>query len=158
MFGCLGSKWFWMKVFWMKVFLDEFFSILDESVPNRGRCTDFYGHHRATCAQSGVLARRGFAVESVGARVCRDVSTNIMVPCRCLASSSLAQTTCLQQCVSLSKKKFVERSTVSFQQTRAIRRLADKTEVDLRVGILKDRDNLANAKRSNFSPKRDLRS
>ena len=41
------------------------------------------GHHRAACAQSGVLARRGFAVESVVARVCREggamVLTNIMV-------------------------------------------------------------------------------
>ena len=48
-----------------------------------GRRTDFYGHHRAACAQSGVLARRGFAVESVVARVCREgrarVSTNTMV-------------------------------------------------------------------------------
>ena len=48
-----------------------------------GRRTDFFGHHRAACAQSGVLARRGFAVESVVARVYREggarVSTNIMV-------------------------------------------------------------------------------
>ena len=48
-----------------------------------GRRTDFYGHHRATCAQSGVFARRGFAVESVVARVCCEggarVSTNIVV-------------------------------------------------------------------------------
>ena len=48
-----------------------------------GRRSDFYGHHRAAPAQSGVLARRGFAVESVVARVCREggarVSTNIMV-------------------------------------------------------------------------------
>ena len=28
-------KLFWMKWFWTKVFLDEFFSNLDESVPNQ---------------------------------------------------------------------------------------------------------------------------
>ena len=35
-----------------------------------GRRTDFCGHHRAACAQSGVLARRGFG----GERGCQSVS------------------------------------------------------------------------------------
>ena len=42
-----------------------------------------FGHHRAACAQSALLARRGFAVENAVARVCREagarVSTNVMV-------------------------------------------------------------------------------
>ena len=48
-----------------------------------GRELDSFGHHRAACAQSGLLARRGFAVENAVARVCREggarVSTNVMV-------------------------------------------------------------------------------
>ena len=48
-----------------------------------GRRTDIYGHHSAACAQSRALARRGFAVESVVARLCREggarVATNVMV-------------------------------------------------------------------------------
>ena len=36
-----------------------------------GRPLDSSGHHRAACAQAGVLGRRGFAVESVAARICR---------------------------------------------------------------------------------------
>ena len=36
-----------------------------------GRLLDFIGHHRASCAQAGVLGRRGFAVESAAARVPR---------------------------------------------------------------------------------------
>ena len=48
-----------------------------------GRQLDSFGHHRAACAQSGLLARRGFAVENAVARVCREagarVSTNVMV-------------------------------------------------------------------------------
>ena len=42
-----------------------------------------YGHHRAACARAGVLGRRGFALESVVARICREaggrVSTNVFV-------------------------------------------------------------------------------
>ena len=37
-----------------------------------GRPLDSCGHHRAACARSGVLGRRGFAVESAAARVCRE--------------------------------------------------------------------------------------
>ena len=41
------------------------------------------GHHRAACAVSGVLGRRGFAVESAAARICREggarVTTNRMI-------------------------------------------------------------------------------
>ena len=48
-----------------------------------GRPLDASGHHRAACAQSGVLGRRGYALESAVARVCREagarVSTNVLV-------------------------------------------------------------------------------
>ena len=41
------------------------------------------GHHRAACDRVGVLRRRGYALESVAARICREaggrVSTNVMV-------------------------------------------------------------------------------
>ena len=44
---------------------------------------DSFGHHRAACSRTGVLGRRGFAVESVAARVCREaggcVATNMFV-------------------------------------------------------------------------------
>ena len=44
---------------------------------------DSCGLHRAACARAGVLGRRGFAVESVAARICREaggrVTTNVMV-------------------------------------------------------------------------------
>ena len=47
------------------------------------RSIDVYGHHRAACARAGVLAKRGFALESAAARVCRKagarVTTNVMV-------------------------------------------------------------------------------
>ena len=47
-----------------------------------GRPLDSSGHHRAACATSGV-GRRGFAVESAVARVCREaggrVSCNVFV-------------------------------------------------------------------------------
>ena len=48
-----------------------------------GHFLDAHGHHRAACARAGVLARRGFSVESVAARICREaggrVTTNILV-------------------------------------------------------------------------------
>ena len=48
-----------------------------------GRPLDAFGHHRAACARAGVLGLRGFAVESVVARICREgggrVRTNIML-------------------------------------------------------------------------------
>ena len=48
-----------------------------------GRLLDVFGHHRASCALAGVLGRRGFATESIIARVCREaggrVSTNVLV-------------------------------------------------------------------------------
>ena len=48
-----------------------------------GRPLDVLGHHRAACATAGVLGRRGFAVESVVARICREggarVTTNMFV-------------------------------------------------------------------------------
>ena len=48
-----------------------------------GRPLNSSGHHRAACVTSGVLGRRGFAVESAVARVCREaggrVSCNVFV-------------------------------------------------------------------------------
>ena len=48
-----------------------------------GRLLDAFGHHRSACAVSGVLGRRGFALESAMARICREagarVTTNVMV-------------------------------------------------------------------------------
>ena len=48
-----------------------------------GRPLDPCGHHREACAQAGVLGRRGYALESAAARVCREagarVSTNVLV-------------------------------------------------------------------------------
>ena len=44
---------------------------------------DVCGHHRAACARAGVLGRRGYALESAAARICREaggrVTTNVMV-------------------------------------------------------------------------------
>ena len=49
-----------------------------------GRPLDVLGHHCAACANVGVLGRRGFALESAAARVCREaggrVSTNVLIP------------------------------------------------------------------------------
>ena len=48
-----------------------------------GRPLDALGHHRAACQNVGVLGRRGFALESAAARVCREpggrVSVNVAV-------------------------------------------------------------------------------
>ena len=48
-----------------------------------GRPLDVLGHHRAACSRAGVLANRGFSVESAVARFCREagarVSTNLFV-------------------------------------------------------------------------------
>ena len=48
-----------------------------------GRLSDIFDHHGASRAQAGVLGRRGFAVESAAARICREaggrVSTNRFV-------------------------------------------------------------------------------
>ena len=48
-----------------------------------GRLLDVLGNHRAACAEAGVLGRRGYALESAAARVCREagarVGTNILV-------------------------------------------------------------------------------
>ena len=47
------------------------------------RLLDPSGDHRAACANAGILAKRGFPVESAAARVCREagarVRTNVMV-------------------------------------------------------------------------------
>ena len=48
-----------------------------------GRPIDSFGHHRASCTRTGALGRRGFALESAAARVCREagarVTTNVLV-------------------------------------------------------------------------------
>ena len=48
-----------------------------------GLPVDLRGHHRAACARAGVLEKRGFSLESVTARICREaggtVATNVMV-------------------------------------------------------------------------------
>ena len=48
-----------------------------------GRPFDPFGHHRAACTRTGELGRRAFAVESAGARICREaggrVAVNVMV-------------------------------------------------------------------------------
>ena len=47
------------------------------------RLLDVFGHHRAGCAEAGVLGRRGFPLESAVARWCREavatVTTNVMI-------------------------------------------------------------------------------
>ena len=47
------------------------------------RLLDACGHHRAACARVGVLSRRGYALESVAAQICREaggrVRTNTFV-------------------------------------------------------------------------------
>ena len=56
---------------------------LSSRVCRCGRPLDVLGHHRAVCAEAGVLGRRGYALESAAARICREagarVGTNIMV-------------------------------------------------------------------------------
>ena len=44
-----------------------------------GRLLDSFGHHRAPCANVGVLGRRGFALESAAARVCREAGGRVSV-------------------------------------------------------------------------------
>ena len=48
-----------------------------------GRQIDPFGHHCPACSRAGVLGRRGHAVESAAARVCREagarVTTNVML-------------------------------------------------------------------------------
>ena len=44
-----------------------------------GRLLDCLGHHRASCSRAGVLGRRGFALESAVARVCREAGARVSV-------------------------------------------------------------------------------
>ena len=44
-----------------------------------GRFLDSLGHHRAACATVAVLGRRGFALESAAARVCREAGARVTV-------------------------------------------------------------------------------
>ena len=44
-----------------------------------GRLLDSFGHHRAACATVGVLGRRGFALESAAARMCREAGARVSV-------------------------------------------------------------------------------
>ena len=43
-----------------------------------GRTHNSCGHHRAACARSGVLGRRGFAVENAAARISREGGACVM--------------------------------------------------------------------------------
>ena len=43
-----------------------------------GPLLDAFGHHRSACAVSGVLGRRGFALESAMARICREAGARVM--------------------------------------------------------------------------------
>ena len=56
---------------------------LSERICRCGPSIDSYGHHRAACSRTGVLGRRGFALESAVARVGRDtgglVAANLYV-------------------------------------------------------------------------------
>ena len=48
-----------------------------------GRPLDQFGHHRAACARAGILGKRGYALESVVARICLEaggrVTTNVLL-------------------------------------------------------------------------------
>ena len=44
-----------------------------------GRLLDVLGHHCAACAQAGVLGRRGHALESAAARICREAGARVTV-------------------------------------------------------------------------------
>ena len=44
-----------------------------------GRLLDCLGHHRASCSRAGVLGRRGFALESAVAQVCREAGARVSV-------------------------------------------------------------------------------
>ena len=61
-----------------------------------GLPVDACGHHRAACARAGVLGRRGYALETVTARICREaggpVTTNVMVRDLDLAEPNAADT------------------------------------------------------------------
>ena len=43
---------------------------------------DLRGHHRAGCATAGVLGRRGFALESAAAHVCREAGARVSLNVR----------------------------------------------------------------------------
>ena len=53
------------------------------SKKKNGRPLDPCGHHRAACAEAGMLGRRGYALESIMARICMEaggrVRTNLMI-------------------------------------------------------------------------------
>ena len=56
---------------------------LSERMCRCGHFIDSYGHHRAACSRTGVLGRRGFALESVAVRICREaggpIAANLFV-------------------------------------------------------------------------------
>ena len=55
---------------------------LSSSACRCGRPLDAFGHHRSACAVSGVLGRRGFALESAAARVCREAGGRVTLNVR----------------------------------------------------------------------------
>ena len=46
-----------------------------------GRLLDVLGHHRAACSTGGALGRRGFAVESAVAQICREGGARVSLKC-----------------------------------------------------------------------------
>ena len=55
---------------------------LSASACRCGRPLDDLGHHRSACATSGVLGRRGSALESAAARVCREAGGRVTLNVR----------------------------------------------------------------------------
>ena len=55
---------------------------LSSSACRCGRPLDAFGHHRSACVVSGVLGRRGFALESAAARVCREAGGRVTLNVR----------------------------------------------------------------------------
>ena len=53
------------------------FLFLFRLAPAGGRPLDVLGHHRAACSTSGVLGRRGFALESAAGRICREPGARV---------------------------------------------------------------------------------
>ena len=51
---------------------------LSQRICGCGRPLDPFGHHRAACSRTGALGRRGFALESAAARVCREAGGRVV--------------------------------------------------------------------------------
>ena len=90
-------SFFFFSFFFLQHLLGCFSSILCNA-----RELDSSDHHRTICAVAGVLGRRGFAVESVAARVCREagarVSLNVRVEDMDLALRAFLTTDVWRSC------------------------------------------------------------